>query len=106
MDTTQSFLAELERSEQIELARNESLVPTGQRPCPICANTMDVETMSGIKIDVCGDHGVWLDRGELPNILSSVDASHRKSTVKAIRKAKEEGKKAQMVFGVWSFLFD
>ena len=92
MDPEQAFLAELERTEKLELAQNESLVPTGQRPCTICATTMDVETLSGFKVDVCGNHGVWLDRGELPNILASADASNRKSTVKAIRRAKEEGR--------------
>src|SRR5579863_6748529 len=38
------------------------------RPCPACCEPMlrrnFLET-SGVIVDVCGPHGVWLDRGEL-----------------------------------------
>jgi len=44
---------------------NTALVPEGQRPCPVCGQHMATETRHGIAADVCRDHGVWLDRGEL-----------------------------------------
>lgn len=107
MDATQAFLAELERSEEGRTSKkNESLVPAGERPCPICGNKMDVEMMSGAEIDVCPDHGVWLDRGELPKILRRSSSIARPSQVEAIRKARRDGKTSGIIFGVWSLLFD
>ncbi|MCW8132490.1 MAG: zf-TFIIB domain-containing protein [Planctomycetota bacterium] len=44
---------------------NEHLKPEGQRACPICGQTMDVQHYGLLKIDVCAAHGVWLDKGEL-----------------------------------------
>jgi len=47
-------------------------VPEGQRPCPICRRPMAVETQHGVKVDLCPDHGVWLDRDELRDIKRKV----------------------------------
>ncbi|MEC7946947.1 MAG: zf-TFIIB domain-containing protein [Myxococcota bacterium] len=33
--------------------------------CPICSAEMTTETRSGVTIDVCPEHGIWLDRKEL-----------------------------------------
>ncbi len=44
-------------------------------PCPICGDLMNrrnFKRVSGIVIDVCGRHGVWLDAGELARIRSFV----------------------------------
>ncbi len=42
----------------------------GERPCPVCGMQMKVVeyASSGIAIDECIDHGVWLDEGELQRI--------------------------------------
>ena len=109
MDDTRAFLAELERIELDAIAENENIVPSGERACPICGNTMEVEQMSGVNIDVCAKHGVWLDRGELPQILDnhvSGTGQRLREQAVAIRKAKHDGKMSHMIFGIWSFLWD
>jgi Zn-finger nucleic acid-binding protein len=52
-------------------------------PCPQCKATMRVETgTSGVRYDVCEEHGVWFDAGELSAVLrhagiSAKDAESR-----------------------------
>jgi len=44
-------------------------------PCPVCRELMNrrnFRRISGVLIDVCRDHGVWLDAGELGAIRSFV----------------------------------
>jgi len=46
-------------------------------PCPGCAklmNRVNFAHASGVILDVCKGHGVWLDRGELERVLGFVDA--------------------------------
>ena len=45
--------------------------------CPVCRDMMTRRNFgrsSGVIIDVCSKHGVWFDRGELPRVLSFVEA--------------------------------
>ena len=106
MDEIEAFLAELERSELEAVEKNNEIVPSGERPCPICGKHMDVEQMSEVDVDVCAKHGVWLDRGELPRILGRHAASVRRKHAETIRKASRKGKESGVIFGVWSLLFD
>jgi Zn-finger nucleic acid-binding protein len=44
-------------------------------PCPQCGRLMNRQNFahsSGIVLDVCATHGVWLDRGELERVLGFV----------------------------------
>lgn len=44
-------------------------------PCPVCRKLMNRRAfgrVSGIVLDLCGDHGVWFDRGELRGVLDFV----------------------------------
>lgn len=46
-------------------------------PCPTCAklmNRVNFSHSSGVIVDICKQHGVWLDRGELQRVLGFVDA--------------------------------
>ena len=46
-------------------------------PCPVCARLMNRTNfahVSGVIVDVCRDHGVWLDRGELQQVIQFVEA--------------------------------
>jgi hypothetical protein len=61
-----------EALERLQFTANDQVVPTGQRECPICKKVMSVEELHGITLDVCRNHGVWLDSGELETILSRV----------------------------------
>ena len=45
-------------------------------PCPQCAklmNRVNFAHSSGVIMDVCKAHGVWLDRGELQRVMGFVD---------------------------------
>ncbi|MCM2372733.1 TFIIB-type zinc ribbon-containing protein [Aporhodopirellula aestuarii] len=48
---------------------NGSCVPEGERPCPICGEKMATDTQQGIQVDLCHDHGIWLDKGELGAVI-------------------------------------
>ena len=48
---------------------NRELVAEGQRPCPICGQKMTSDKKQGILVDVCHEHGVWLDKGELMAVI-------------------------------------
>jgi Zn-finger nucleic acid-binding protein len=44
-------------------------------PCPECGGLMNRKNFaqsSGVVLDVCANHGVWLDRGELERVLGFV----------------------------------
>ena len=46
-------------------------------PCPTCTKLMNRTNfahISGVIIDVCRDHGIWLDRGELEHIIQFVES--------------------------------
>jgi Zn-finger nucleic acid-binding protein len=48
----------------------------GKRRCPRCRKKMEQATVgsaAGPKIDCCPAHGIWLDRGELGQIMSGAD---------------------------------
>lgn len=47
------------------------------RKCPVCAKLMNRENFgsrSGVVTDRCGDHGTWLDAGELKRLVEWMDA--------------------------------
>ena len=41
----------------------------GARACPVCVAAMTVETLDGVTIDRCPEHGVWFDPTELEVVL-------------------------------------
>jgi Zn-finger nucleic acid-binding protein len=46
-------------------------------PCPSCAKLMNRTNFaksSGVVLDICKSHGVWLDRGELQRVLQFIDS--------------------------------
>ncbi len=43
----------------------------GDRPCPVCSKTMVVAAWSGVSVDACPEHGLWLDKGELAAIIAN-----------------------------------
>lgn len=51
--------------------------PVRYVPCPTCGEMMNRKNFgrsSGVIVDVCRQHGVWFDRGELPRVLAFVEA--------------------------------
>ena len=46
--------------------------------CPVCTDPMTQKDRDGITIDVCDNHGVWLDKSELLSITET--ERHRDGT--------------------------
>ena len=104
-DETLRFLDELEESLPLPDPNGPQVAP-GERPCPICGDTMEVTLDYGINIDYCDGHGIWLDANEMPRMLSRIRAGERVSKKSAIRRARREGKISGALFGTWSLMFD
>ncbi|HVX12472.1 MAG TPA: zf-TFIIB domain-containing protein [Pirellulales bacterium] len=54
---------------------NDSLVPPGQRTCPICRAAMQSRALHSIPVDICPDHGIWLDNGKLESLTENISVS-------------------------------
>ncbi len=39
--------------------------------CPVCSQGMQAKAVDDVKVDVCEEHGVWLDKGEIEALLES-----------------------------------
>lgn len=51
-----------------------------ERACPVCREPMEKRVyavQSGVRMDVCDDHGIWLDSGELERIEAWYEATER-----------------------------
>ena len=81
-------------------------VREGDRMCPVCGGRMNVEVKHDVHIDVCADHGIWLDKGELPAITRVVRDNSRRRASQRVREAKRKGKMQGAFFGFWSLLLD
>jgi Zn-finger nucleic acid-binding protein len=101
----QEFLAALE-NEHAGLPSNDSLVPPGERACPICKKPMPTVEQHGIHVDVCNDHGMWLDRGELPAMIARIQAGKTVSRKQSLEKARGDNALAAAMFGAWWLLLD
>ncbi len=81
----------------------------GKLPCPMCGQAMRIERKQRIEVDVCPDHGVWLDKGELEEIARAVrdrtQTFQRSLRRVAVAKAKRDGRFVAAQFGFWSLLF-
>jgi len=58
--------------DSINLRRQAEQQPISYLKCPICAQLMhrvNFGTRSGVIVDRCKDHGVWLDGGELRHLM-------------------------------------
>ncbi|MCC6215687.1 MAG: zf-TFIIB domain-containing protein [Polyangiaceae bacterium] len=62
---------------RVAAAANPLAVPVRYLPCPACRSVMNRQNFggaSGVVVDVCRGHGVWFSAGELPIVLSFVEA--------------------------------
>jgi Zn-finger nucleic acid-binding protein len=68
-----------ERARALDVAPHAAAVPGHAfhyRPCPVCRKLMNRSNYgggSGVIVDVCGPHGVFLDRGELTKIVDFLE---------------------------------
>jgi Zn-finger nucleic acid-binding protein len=73
----------LERPAQVGSAVQSRLKPgnplaqkVSYRPCPLCKKLMHRRNfggLSGVIVDICTEHGLWFDAGELPSVLAFVE---------------------------------
>ena len=54
--------------------------------CPVCKQRMEHAKIEGAWVDVCKDHGVWLDKGEIEAIIEM---------------SKSKGESEGLVKGLW-----
>lgn len=85
---------------------NDKLVPPGQRPCPICGLTMQPQSRQSISVDVCPDHGVWLDNGKVEAITEAVSVSRSLKTRRDVERLCTRAKLKGTLFGWLSFFLD
>jgi Zn-finger nucleic acid-binding protein len=76
-----------------------------QHKCPVCAAPMKVIKRVSLQIDVCDEHGVWLDKGELEALIrrGRLGDKARRNIAEA---ARHEGQLSGWFLGPLSFLFD
>jgi Zn-finger nucleic acid-binding protein len=76
----------------VELARmTEAVVPRagrqGDRLCPDCGKKLQEDTIEGIVVDVCGDHGTWFDPRELEQVAVALVREYGPAAREAARDA-------------------
>lgn len=103
-DDPHEFLASLEVAPAPHV--NDDLVAPGKRHCPICGFLMESRLQAGLNVDVCADHGMWLDNGKFDTIASTVSVSSARKLRWELEKAQRRGKLKGMFFGWWSFFID
>jgi Zn-finger nucleic acid-binding protein len=79
LDKTVSHVYEIDgqRLSEIQGVKCHSEYPLGYIDCPVCKklmNRVNFGSRSGVIADKCRDHGLWLDGGELRQILEWVKA--------------------------------
>jgi len=88
-------------------------------PCPVCnslMNRQNFKKISGVIIDICKKHGVWLDAGELDQIRSfvaNVDydeelARHiefNKNEIGSLHRQLEDVKLVQLATNLWNLKY-
>jgi Zn-finger nucleic acid-binding protein len=78
-DAVTKDAATRERARAVDEAPPGAAVPERgfhYRPCPVCAKLMNRSNFGGgsaVIVDVCGPHGVFLDRGELTRIVDFLE---------------------------------
>lgn len=53
--------------------------PRWFRPCAVCGALMDWRACGGVAVDVCSEHGVWFDNGELEPFVAWVQLGQPRS---------------------------
>jgi Zn-finger nucleic acid-binding protein len=72
--------------------------------CPICGLPMEQETKYEVVIDVCRDHGVWLDNGELEKMIRVKEQRMKSVYNRKLKRAKHNGVIEGAVCGLWALL--
>jgi Zn-finger nucleic acid-binding protein len=102
------YAKQLSEAFRSAVSQSDNPVPPkhGTLHCPVCGELMLIESVLGVTTDVCRQHGVWLDTGELPSIIDQVRSGTRRAAAHAISDARNMGRISGVFFGGISFLFD
>ncbi len=102
LDKTVTHVYEIDRLrlDEIQNVKRSSEYPLGYIDCPVCGklmNRINFGSRSGVIADKCRDHGLWLDGGELRQILEWVKAGgdlyHKQKQLENARLELEQEKK-------------
>jgi Zn-finger nucleic acid-binding protein len=102
LDKTVTHVYEIDRQrlDEIQNVKRACEYPLGYIDCPVCKklmNRINFGSRSGVIADKCRDHGLWLDGGELRQILEWVKAGgdlyHRQKQLENARLELEQEKK-------------
>ncbi|MCX6554408.1 MAG: zf-TFIIB domain-containing protein [Candidatus Aminicenantes bacterium] len=79
LDTAVTHVYETDRQrlDELQNVKRSSEYPLGYIDCPVCKklmNRINFGSRSGVIADKCRDHGLWLDGGELRQVLEWVKA--------------------------------
>lgn len=76
------------------------------RCCPVCGKCMEPRTLHRTEIDVCLEHGVWLDRGELETISRRLRLKKRFAERHPAAATRKQGREEGSFWGPLAFLCD
>ncbi len=102
LDKTVSHVHEVDRQrlDEIRNVKRSCEYPLGYIDCPVCKKLMqriNFGSGSGVIVDKCREHGLWLDGGELRQILEWVKAGgtlyHKQKQLENARLELEQEKK-------------
>jgi Zn-finger nucleic acid-binding protein len=65
---------------------------------------MNVSAKEGVVLDVCEEHGIWLDAGEMEEIQLKVALRKHKTQRSAVKRARKDGKLDGIMFGWFSLM--
>nr|WP_281412593.1 zf-TFIIB domain-containing protein [Geomobilimonas luticola] len=91
---TNVFAVDRSRLDTISTARRSNDYGVSYVKCPVCAkimNRINFGTKSGVIVDRCKEHGVWLDGGELRHLFEWMKAGGKLLD----QERQEERKKAE-----------
>ena len=71
--------------------------------CPICQTAMVKNITHGVEVDVCREHGIWLEKGELPKIIARVRSIYSDGMAHQKQENREKGRLEGIFFGWLSF---
>ena len=72
--------------------------------CPVCSKEMTKRSSYGaVEFDICGDHGIWLDKGELRRLVDAAAEDGREGQA-IVADERRSGRIQGSILGLWSLL--
>lgn len=84
--------------------RHESRLAEGTT-CPACSKPLATESVQGVLVEACEEHGLWLSHGDLDRIRRKDLFSRQHRRHAALERAKRKGRLEGWLFGWWSPFF-